>query len=55
MWQLRVVAEVCSVLQPDVLRPAGEVAGDPSEQAGLRSHSVQFILKHKKLDGVKGT
>lgn len=43
------------VLQPDVLWPVGEAAGDPGKEAGVLSLLTQFVLKHKRPDGFKGT
>ena len=43
------------VLQPDVLWPVSEVIFDPVHQIGVHSHPVQFALKYRGLDGIKGT
>lgn len=42
-----------SVLQADVLGPVDEVAADPSNQAEVYSHLVQFVLKLKGLYSIE--
>lgn len=41
------------VLQSDVLGPVGEVAGDTSNQPGVHSCTVQFVLKLKETMRLK--
>ncbi len=39
----------CDFLQPDILWPVNEIAGDPGNQAGVHSYPGQFFLLHKGL------